>query len=572
MAVTVQSTPVIFQPQHPAQPAGLHVSSHGALHALFSLQDGVRKLTRSGRGAGSRQCYITTGTPNRGGRTSTINNSSSVILERRDVKPDEDVGISKSMALVVRGEGGPHHPDSYSTLQDGGGGRLGFASPHCSAPPTVPADVVDSGVAGISAVLHQYRGSIKPLMGYGESTEHPTHSLHRRVGSMETASCLPLGTNPASSPHRLNEVRMIDGVGPVSPERMSPVRRSLRRDSNGATVDIVNRSRGSVSSSSTSSVFVDSPMGQPDQVFQGHVTASNAQSERMKAMEEQIASLAGLVHHALSMGVDIPGVKDTVSESSGRKLFNSRPVSSEPQNPNALTDSISPAPLALQAPPSDNGLQQSLVLAKRSVSELRLQLSQLRHLQLLNQESVTSILRMAGQELVGLMCERLAQCEEAAYRRRTEMEEERIHYLATEDRILSQLSPGQLSITLRDVEEGAVSLRRVGEALAILKGEFPKLQGKMRSVLGWRCVSESTPPGKSAQVEPLKVQETDQGPLKTQSPKFPPNTASVLFNPLSKLPSLWTEVSLGGSASPIMTRRMQHQPQLCSPPTTPAPH
>lgn len=35
-------------------------------------------------------------------------------------------------------------------------------------------------------------------------------------------------------------------------------------------------------------------------------------SERMKAMEEQIASLAGLVHHALSMGPDVQGVKDTV--------------------------------------------------------------------------------------------------------------------------------------------------------------------------------------------------------------------------------------------------------------------
>lgn len=29
-------------------------------------------------------------------------------------------------------------------------------------------------------------------------------------------------------------------------------------------------------------------------------------------MEDQIASLAGLVHHALSMGPDIPGVKEAV--------------------------------------------------------------------------------------------------------------------------------------------------------------------------------------------------------------------------------------------------------------------
>lgn len=49
------------------------------------------------------------------------------------------------------------------------------------------------------------------------------------------------------------------------------------------------------------------------------------------------------------------------------------------------------------------------------------------------------MLRMAGQELVVLMCDRLAQSEEAASRRRGEMEEERIHYLATEERILTQL-------------------------------------------------------------------------------------------------------------------------------------
>ncbi len=93
----------------------------------------------------------------------------------------------------------------------------------------------------------------------------------------------PLGTKtPPPSPHRVNEVRMIDGqiiggVGFVSPERMSPIRRSLRRDSNGATVEIVNRSRGSGSSSSTSSVFVDSPLGQPERLYQGDVIAINNQ-------------------------------------------------------------------------------------------------------------------------------------------------------------------------------------------------------------------------------------------------------------------------------------------------------
>lgn len=54
---------------------------------------------------------------------------------------------------------------------------------------------------------------------------------------------------------------------------------------------------------------------------------------------------------------------------------------SETQHPAVVIDSFSSAPLALQAPPPDSELQQSLVLAKRNVCELRLQLNQLRHLQ-----------------------------------------------------------------------------------------------------------------------------------------------------------------------------------------------
>lgn len=91
----------------------------------------------------------------------------------------------------------------------------------------------------------------------------------------------PLGTKtPPPSPHRASDIRMTDGqiiggVGLVSLEKISPIRRSLRRDSNG--VEIVNRSRGSGSSSSTSSVFIDSPLGQPERLIQGHATSSNAQ-------------------------------------------------------------------------------------------------------------------------------------------------------------------------------------------------------------------------------------------------------------------------------------------------------
>lgn len=59
-------------------------------------------------------------------------------------------------------------------------------------------------------------------------------------------------------------------------------------------------------------------------------------------------------------------------------------VSSEPQNPAALTDSFTSIHPAARAPASDSRVQQRLVSAKRNVCELRLQLNQLRQLQVLN--------------------------------------------------------------------------------------------------------------------------------------------------------------------------------------------
>jgi len=93
---------------------------------------------------------------------------------------DEGAGSSRTMALVLRGEGGPYYPDSYcSSLQDRGGGGLSMASAQCSAPPSITADMVDVGVTGLPGGLRQYRASIKPLLVYGESLEQQTRFLHR---------------------------------------------------------------------------------------------------------------------------------------------------------------------------------------------------------------------------------------------------------------------------------------------------------------------------------------------------------------------------------------------------------
>ncbi|XP_057714153.1 sickle tail protein homolog [Corythoichthys intestinalis] len=525
------------------------------------------------------------------GRSSSLGTSSSAILERRDVKPDEDVSSCKSMALVLHGEGGQRYADAYSSsLQEGG--RNSFASSQCSGTLSHPGEMLDSGPVGIPGGVKQYRASVKPLMGYGDVMEQHTQSLHRQKNRKCGDSQLPQLGTPPPSPQRLNEVRLnegqiIGGVGLVSPERMAPIRRSLRWENN---VDTIHRNRGSGSSSSTSSVFVDSPLGQSERLIQGHMSAFEAQSERMKAMEEQIASLAGLVHHALSVGGDLS--KGLVSESAGK----SHPVLPEPSVTSGVTDM------------TDCELQQCLAHVKNNVSELRQQLNQLRNLQLSHQQTMSSMLHMASQELVLLMCDRLTQSEERTCGRRAELEEERIHYLATEEQILKQLSeleeyvnrlqsgpvslPGQLPITLRDVEEGAVNLRRVGETLAVLKGEFPELQVKMRSVLRLevdavrflkeephkmdcmlkrvkaltealsslrRCVSESTPPSRGAQAECPKASESDREPPTSRSPPASPKPQPrSLGKSAQAVPSTsltLPELNRSASASPAMARR-----------------
>ncbi|XP_016521072.1 sickle tail protein isoform X3 [Poecilia formosa] len=551
------------------------------------------------------------------GRSSTVFSSSSAILERRDVKPDGD--MSKSTALVLRGNGGSHYPEYYrSASVEVGRGHHSISS-YCSSPPMLTGGTAEVGVLGIPGGLQQHRASIKPLMVHGESIQNHSNSLrrqkNRKYGDSQIHS---LGyKSPPPSPHKGNEVRMfngqvIGGASQVSPQSVSPIHRSLEHNSSGLTVDVINR-RGS--SSSTSSVFLDSPLGQPETLFPAHITACNVQSERMRAMEEQIASLAGLVHHALSMKSDVLGQKDLISQSPEDKLLSNRLEALSESKMTAMTESSSPTPLALGVAPFDGGLRHNLMSVKRHICELRLQLSQLKCLQLSNMESVSSMLRMAGPELVILMCEKLAQFEDAAYRQRAEMDEDRIHYLTSEEKILTQLSEledfveclensssvhGQPSFTLRDVEEGAVSLQRLGEALAVLKGEFPVLQAKMRSVLRLeveavrflkeephmmdsmlkrvkvltesfsslrRLVSDSAPSARSVQVEPMKIhnQETATTQSTRSSPKPQPRHSVKAPPPKSQ-----AETSSRASASPSRMKSTVTSNQHNSSPTTPS--
>ncbi|XP_077471592.1 uncharacterized protein LOC144085812 [Stigmatopora argus] len=479
----------------------------------------------------------------------------SAILERRDVKPDQESGSRKSVALLPHGDGGgaQRYADaassSSSPQEREGSFALGSASSRCSAASSHPGDAADGGPGGIPGGLKQYRASVQPLAGY---LEQRTQSLHRQRNRTYGDSQVPQFGSPPPSPQvRLKEGQIIGGVGLVRPERTAPARASP----NGEVTD---RRRGSASSSSLSSVFADGPPGPAENLLWAHVSAFDAQSQRMKEMEGQIASLAGLVHHALSF-------RDDVSKGPGSEgARENHPVVRECSASRATAGS------------TDGELGRRLARLKSNVVELRLQLKQLRHLQIAQQESVSGMLRTAGRELLpppSAASDRPTGPEGRPRGPRDRLEEDRILYLAAEEKILGQLSEledyvdglnsGPSPITLTDVEEGAVNLRRVGETLAVLKGDFPQLQAKMHSVLRLevdslrflkeephqmdamlkrvkaltqalsslrRCVSESTPsPPRPARAEsPKAPPERDRQPpvggSPPASPKAPPRS------------------------------------------------
>uniref|UniRef100_A0A8C1HS21 KIAA1217 n=1 Tax=Cyprinus carpio carpio TaxID=630221 RepID=A0A8C1HS21_CYPCA len=153
----------------------------------------------------------------------------------------------------------------------------------------------------------------------------------------------------------------------------------------------------------------------------------------------------------------------------------------------------------VQPPVRDPAVCSILSTFRRNVSDLRLQLHQLKQMQLQNQDAMRQMLRQAEQEISERFSDVVLHPEDPIHRQRVQVEEERHRYLGMEERVLIQL--GELEnyvemlkkestcamsnrpVTLKDVEEGAVNLRKVGESLATLKGEFPALQMKMRSVL-----------------------------------------------------------------------------------------
>ncbi|XP_039870283.1 SRC kinase signaling inhibitor 1-like isoform X3 [Simochromis diagramma] len=431
--------------------------------------------------------------------------SSSAILERRDVKPDDEMGGSRSMVLL-RGDdrgGGGIYADPYTLGPDPS--RLSLAGgPHSPLP--ARADPYGSlyrrggGGGGGGAASVRSLTSYSAAALQGELMENS--ALYRPGGPLYNdayaASLLAMGLRvpPPSSPQKIPDMR--DSYGATMPNRGSPGRQSLRRDS------------------VTSSVFGESPKargqgpglgltseqlcllagaggdgGGPGSFGSPLLGNETETRERMEAMEKQIASLTGLLQRVLSKApeAESPEKIESASDCSG-------------------TDTLTPsAPLALMPPPPSgpnqpvtvSRLQMQLHLQslQQNTNALRKQLSQLRNMQLENQDSVLALLRQTESELSLMMLDAMRTQEDPLQRQRLLVEEERLKYLNQEELLIQQLHDLEKSVeelqrnssvnhglvTEQDVEQKSKELRMLGETLTELKNQFPSLQSKMRVVL-----------------------------------------------------------------------------------------
>uniref|UniRef100_A0A3Q2GRA9 SRC kinase signaling inhibitor 1 n=1 Tax=Cyprinodon variegatus TaxID=28743 RepID=A0A3Q2GRA9_CYPVA len=393
--------------------------------------------------------------------------SPSAILERRDVKPDEEVS-AKKLALM---KNEALYADPYSLMNEG---RLSIASTQSLAA------IGDPFNYPVTTGLYR-RGSVRSLSTYSAAALQGDldDSFYKPGGSLysDTYSSATLGMGfrmPPSSPQKIPDMQLRDRDSYSTSPRPSPVRQSFRKDS------------------ASSSVFVDSPKSRPSSSSEpGFGPALSGQDgdtsrSRMEAMEKQIASLTGLV------------------QSFSRPLPFSSSEKTETNSDAANTPS---APLALMPPPPSNTtpvngvgrLQMKLHLhgLQQNATDLRKQLGQLRKIQMENQDSVRTLLKRTEAELNVRVADALRKQEDPLQRQRLLVEEERLKYLNEEELIIQQLHDLEKSVeeiqkessvnhklvTVQELEEKAAVLRKLGETLTELKNQFPSLQSKMRVVL-----------------------------------------------------------------------------------------
>ncbi|XP_060228897.1 sickle tail protein homolog isoform X14 [Meriones unguiculatus] len=390
----------------------------------------------------------------------SISPSPSAILERRDVKPDED--MSSKNLVMFRNEG--FYADPYLYHE----GRMSIASSHGGHPLDVPDHVIAFHRTAIRSASAYCNPSLQAEM-------HMEQSLYRQKSRKYPDSHLPtLGSKtPPASPHRVGDLRMIDmhphlnTHGPphtLQPDRASPSRQSFKKEP--GTLVYIEKPRNTPGLSS----LVD--LGPPlveKQVF----AYSTATIPKDRETSEKMMKATANRNQADGAG--------TAHVSTGKSLGTLE----------------SPLPPSQPLPAGTSSIHTSLLDMRRNVAELRLQLQQMRQLQLQNQEILRAMMKKAELEISSKVRETMKRLEDPVQRQRTLVEQERQKYLQEEETIVKKLreledfvedlkkdssSAGRV-VTLKDVEDGAFLLRQVGEAVATLKGEFPTLQNKMRAVL-----------------------------------------------------------------------------------------
>ncbi|XP_041813542.1 SRC kinase signaling inhibitor 1 [Chelmon rostratus] len=454
--------------------------------------------------------------------------SPSAILERRDVKPDEEVS-AKNMALM-KNEG--LYADPYSLMHEG---RLSIASTQSLAA------IGDPFSFPVSSGLYR-RGSVRSLSTYSAAALQGDleDSLYKPGGSLysDTYSSATLGMGfrmPPSSPQKIPDMQLRDRDSySSSPSRASPVRQTFRKDSASSSVFV--ESPKSRPSSSSEPLCLTAGPGEGGRATPGFGSSMSGQDpdssrdhrlERMEAMEKQIASLTGLVQSVLTRAPDsdstcgllrlcmMAGCPPDQGTEFSRPLPFSSSEKTETNSDGSATGTgrlkkkanTPSAPLALMPPPPSNTtqvnsigrLQMQLHLhgLQQNATDLRKQLTQLRKTQLENQDSVRTLLKRTEAELNVRVADALRKQEDPLQRQRLLVEEERLKYLNEEELIIQQLHDLEKSVeeiqkessvnhklvTVQELEEKATVLRKLGETLTELKNQFPGLQSKMRVVL-----------------------------------------------------------------------------------------
>ncbi|XP_063314890.1 SRC kinase signaling inhibitor 1 isoform X3 [Pelobates fuscus] len=425
-----------------------------------------------------------------------VSPSPSAILERRDVKPDED--LSNKNVVLVKNEG--LYSDPYGMVHEG---RLSITSTQSLAglgdPFSYPGGLYK-------------RGSVRSLSTYSAAALQTEleDGMYKPNSQIYGDTYGPgLGFRiPPSSPQKVSDGRLVDvqqGQGPHSPysgpsNRSSPVRQTFRKDSSSSVFmeSPVGKQRNPSSSSGNNDIF-PGPVDRPMSGFSSPVPAKDVETrERMEAMEKQIASLTGLVQTALMRGSDSDNVSEKAEPANGGTVCSttsSHHSAGTPQSTSTPGSTVTPADQSKAI----NRLHMQLQLhdIQHNASELRNQLQQLKKLQLQNQEMVLSMLKLTETEISTRVTDTMRKQEDPLQRQRAMVEEERLKYLNEEELITQQLNDLEKSvekikrdlahnhrlISVQELEEKAVVLKQLGETLTELKAKFPSLQSKMRVVL-----------------------------------------------------------------------------------------